>query len=272
MVGDTLDAVILAAAGLNRLGRAEEVSHLFSPEEMLPAPGQGALAVEIVADAPEELAQLVRTLDHRETRAAVTAERAALAILDAGCAAPFGALATVDGDSLTLTGRVINARGSLILTERVSGRVQDAPALGRACAYALLGRGAAGLMRSSWLRRSPHPGAGHGRTTGSPNDSLPRAPRWTRSNSFASFIPRRRSDWPRSHSSGAPAALIGSRSRAATPCWRWIRSRRPRATASATPSTGPRRHGRRGNPRRLRQRRTGRRVGAFRPTGRTGNR
>ena len=126
MVGTTVDAVILAAAGLNRLGRGDEASQLFATSEMLPAPGQGALAVEIAADAPDDLAELVRSLDHAATRAAVTAERAALAVLDAGCTAPFGAFATLDGDSLTLTGRVINAKGTLTLTERVTGRAQDA--------------------------------------------------------------------------------------------------------------------------------------------------
>ena len=149
MVGTSVDAVILAAAGLNRLGRGDEASQLFATTDMLPAPGQGALAVEIAADAPEHLASLVRSLDHAPTRAAVTAERAALAVLDAGCTSPFGAFATVDGDRLTLTGRVINPKGSLMLTERVTGRAQDAPALGRACAHALMGRGAASLMGAS---------------------------------------------------------------------------------------------------------------------------
>ena len=103
MVGNDVDAVVLASAGLNRLGRGDEASELFEPSAMLPAPGQGALAVEIADSAPDELAQLVRSLDDGSTRAAVTAERAALAVLDAGCSAPVGAFATVDGGSLTLS-------------------------------------------------------------------------------------------------------------------------------------------------------------------------
>jgi hydroxymethylbilane synthase len=146
MVGKDLDAVVLAAAGLHRLGRGDEASELFDPADMLPAPGQGALAVEIAADAPVELAELVRSLDDADTRAAVTAERAALAVLDAGCSAPVGAFATVDGGSLSLTVRVMNLDGTLALTEKASGRAGDALSLGRAAAYALLGRGAASLM------------------------------------------------------------------------------------------------------------------------------
>lgn len=146
MVGGDVDAVVLAAAGLNRLGRGDEASELFEPSDVLPAPGQGALAVEIAADAPSELADLVRSLDDRDTRAAVTAERAALAVLDAGCSAPVGAFATVRDGSLSLTVRVINAAGTLALNERVQGRAEDAVSLGRSSAHALLGRGAASLM------------------------------------------------------------------------------------------------------------------------------
>jgi hydroxymethylbilane synthase len=102
--------------------------------------------VEISGGAPTELADLVRSLDDPATRAAVTAERAALAVLDAGCSAPVGALATVAGGALYLAVRVINADGTLALNERVTGRPEEAAALGRASAHALLGRGAAALM------------------------------------------------------------------------------------------------------------------------------
>ena len=146
MVGAEVDAVVLAAAGLNRLGRGDEASELFGPGDMLPAPGQGALAVEIRHDAATELAELARSLDDAATRAAVTAERAALAVLDAGCSAPVGALAEIDGDTITLAVRVMNIDGTLALNERVSGRVEDGESLGRASAHALLGRGAARLM------------------------------------------------------------------------------------------------------------------------------
>lgn len=146
LVGGDVDAVILAAAGLNRLGRGNEADDLFDPEDMLPAPGQGALAVEIARDAPEHLAEIVRALDHPATRTAVTAERAALAVLDAGCSAPVGALGVVDGDSLTLRVRVMRADGSLVLNEVSRGQSQDGESMGRGAAWSLLGRGAASLM------------------------------------------------------------------------------------------------------------------------------
>jgi hydroxymethylbilane synthase len=146
MVGDDLDAVVLAAAGLNRLGRIAEASEILPTEDVLPAPGQGSLAVEIADSAPGELAELVRALNDPNTRAAVTAERAALAVLDAGCSAPVGALATVAGDTLTVSVRVVNLDGTLSLNERVTGRASDALALGRQAAHSLLGRGAASLM------------------------------------------------------------------------------------------------------------------------------
>lgn len=146
MVGDALDGVVLAAAGLNRLDRAGQVSHLFEPDVMLPAPGQGALAIEIRDDAPAHLSDLLALLDHAPTRAAVLAERTALATLEAGCAAPVAAYATVAHGRLTLHTRVIRGDGGLVLNERNSGVVEAAAAIGRSSGYSLLGRGAARLM------------------------------------------------------------------------------------------------------------------------------
>ena len=91
-----LDAVVLAAAGLSRLGRLDEATQVLGYDVMLPAPGQGALAVECRAD--DATAALVAGLDHAPTRAAVRAERAVLAELEAGCSAPIGALGEVGGD------------------------------------------------------------------------------------------------------------------------------------------------------------------------------
>lgn len=92
-VGD-LDAVVLAGAGLARLGRLAEATELLDPDRMLPAPAQGALAVECRAE-DDELIELLGKLDHPGTHVAVTAERAMLAVLEAGCSAPVGALAAV---------------------------------------------------------------------------------------------------------------------------------------------------------------------------------
>ena len=145
-VGDDLDGVILAAAGLARLDRLDQASELFDTEAMLPAPGQGALAIEILPDAPTEWADVVRSLDHGDTRAAVTAERSLLAVLDAGCSAPVGAYATVTDQRLTVRARVIDARGTLTLNEVTRGPTSEAAALGRSIGWALLGRGAGSLM------------------------------------------------------------------------------------------------------------------------------
>ncbi|MGF1427340.1 hydroxymethylbilane synthase [Kitasatospora sp. LaBMicrA B282] len=148
-----LDAVVLATAGLNRLGRSAEISEHLAPELMLPAPGQGALAIECRSDAPELVAALGR-LDHAPTRAAVAAERALLAALEAGCSAPVAALAQVsDERELRLEGVVGTVDGATLLTMSTTGPLvfdetaeQQARALGHALAARLLESGAAGLM------------------------------------------------------------------------------------------------------------------------------
>src|SRR5690606_9195512 len=100
-VEDEVDAVILARAGLVRLGLAERITEDLPVERMLPAVGQGALAVEMRAD-DAEIAALVAGLEHPETRDAVRAERALLARLEGGCQIPLAAHATVEGDRLRL--------------------------------------------------------------------------------------------------------------------------------------------------------------------------
>ncbi|WP_151771906.1 hydroxymethylbilane synthase [Streptomyces abyssomicinicus] len=149
-----LDAVVLAAAGLNRLGRADEVTDFLSVDTVLPAPGQGALAVECSADSAELIAALSQ-LDDPLTRAAVTAERSLLAALEAGCSAPVGALADLLGDGqivkeMRLRGVVGTTDGSRTVQMSTTGPVpethEQAMALGRELAAEMLARGAAGLM------------------------------------------------------------------------------------------------------------------------------
>jgi hydroxymethylbilane synthase len=110
-----LDAVILALAGLKRLGRADEATELLDPLQLLPAPGQGALACECRAG-DGATAEVLAVLDDAETRSAVTAERSLLATLEAGCTAPIGALADIamgdDGDELWLRAVVADVSGS----------------------------------------------------------------------------------------------------------------------------------------------------------------
>ncbi|MBH1935012.1 hydroxymethylbilane synthase [Streptomyces sp. AV19] len=149
-----LDAVVLAAAGLNRIGRADRVTQFLEPDTVLPAPGQGALAIECVADNAPLVAALAQ-LDDPHTRAAVTAERSLLAALEAGCSAPVGALADLlgDGQSVTemrLRGVVGSTDGTTLVQLSTTGPVpaseDDALALGRELAAEMLDKGAAGLM------------------------------------------------------------------------------------------------------------------------------
>ncbi len=148
-VGTDLDAVVLARAGLLRLGRAEEASEVLDPLVMLPAPGQGALALECRAGDTEVLSAL-SPLDDAGTRACVGAERALLASLEAGCAAPLGALAEVvegeDGEELWLRAVVASPDGVRSIRRSVVGPVADPAALGVALAAELLAEGAAELV------------------------------------------------------------------------------------------------------------------------------
>ncbi|MEU8628353.1 hydroxymethylbilane synthase [Streptomyces sp. NPDC048669] len=149
-----LDAVVLAAAGLSRLGRTGEATDFLSVDTVLPAPGQGALAIECAASSAD-LAAALAELDDPYTRAAVTAERALLAALEAGCSAPVGALADLlaDGQAvneLRLRGVVGSTDGSSLVQLSTTGPVptshDDAAALGRELAAEMLAKGAAGLM------------------------------------------------------------------------------------------------------------------------------
>jgi hydroxymethylbilane synthase len=144
-----LDAVVLAYAGLQRLGRIGDATEYFDPTVIVPAPGQGALAVECRAADGELLAELA-ALDDRPTRAAVRAERALLAALEAGCSAPVGGHAVAAGHELQLTGTVTQADFSDAVPRSVRmsaiGSLDEAERLGRELAGRMLAEGAAGLM------------------------------------------------------------------------------------------------------------------------------
>ncbi|MBP5861981.1 hydroxymethylbilane synthase [Streptomyces sp. LBUM 1478] len=149
-----LDAVVLAAAGLSRIGRIDEVTDFLSVDTVLPAPGQGALAIECAA-ADAELIAALAGLDDPDTRAAVTAERSLLAALEAGCSAPVGAFADLLADGQTvkemrLRGVVGTTDGSTLVQLSTTGPVPEtydqAMALGRELAAEMLAKGAAGLM------------------------------------------------------------------------------------------------------------------------------
>lgn len=148
-----LDAVVVAAAGLRRLGRIDEASELLDPLQMLPAPAQGALAVECRAGDLDLVAALTATLEDGYTRAAVAAERAVLATLEAGCSAPVGALADVvsdlddDGNAVDRVSlrAVAGTTDGALLRASATGDMDDAEKLGAALAAELLDMGGAAL-------------------------------------------------------------------------------------------------------------------------------
>ncbi|MGS2642628.1 hydroxymethylbilane synthase [Streptosporangium sp. LJ11] len=140
-----LQGVVLAAAGLGRLGRDAEISQIFEVEEMLPAPGQGALAVECRSDR-SDLVELLSVLDDARTRAAVTAERAVLNALEAGCAAPVGAYSAENGPDLILTAAVVAVDGRRAVRKSTAGSSSAPMDLGRDLAAEMIAEGAGTLI------------------------------------------------------------------------------------------------------------------------------
>lgn len=139
------DALILAEAGLRRLGLESRISQELRPPLMFPAVGQGALGVECRAE-DDETRGMLEAIDDLPTRSAVTAERRLLARLRAGCHAPVGALTTVDGDRLTLEAFVLSPDGRTRLTAAAARNVTEAEKLGEEVAGDLLDQGAAALI------------------------------------------------------------------------------------------------------------------------------
>ncbi|AEH44749.1 porphobilinogen deaminase [Thermodesulfatator indicus DSM 15286] len=133
-------AIIVAQAGLIRLGLKEERAKPISPEIMLPAIGQGALAIE-VRESDHDLKEGLSFLHHEETAICVAAERAFLATLEGGCQVPLAAFARLSGDNLTVEGLIADPSGETILKEELKGPKEEAQALGRKLAEILLGRG-----------------------------------------------------------------------------------------------------------------------------------
>ena len=139
VVSGELDAVLLGYAGLARIGRLDAVSQVFEPDEMLPAAGQGALAVECRGDS--DLAGLLAAVDDPVSHAAVTAERGVLAALQAGCSAPVGAYAA-GTQTLELTAVVAAVAGDVAVRASATASAAGAAQLGAVVAAELLRRGA----------------------------------------------------------------------------------------------------------------------------------
>jgi hydroxymethylbilane synthase len=146
-----VDGVVLARAGLARLGRLDDATEVLDPLQMLPAPGQGALAVECRASDQDLVAEVRVALDDPATRAAVTAERSLLAALEAGCSAPVGALGEIadggDGDELWLRAVALDPEGRSQIRASIAGPPDDPVGLGLRLADQMLTDGAAELYK-----------------------------------------------------------------------------------------------------------------------------
>jgi len=138
------DAIVLALAGLRRLGRADEVTEILESDVMLPAPGQGAIALQ--ARRGSAAAEIAARLDHAPTRAAVEAERSMLLALGGGCSVPVAALASAEGDQLELTGLVADPRAAGRVRASAAGPIGTAHEIGRSVANALELAGARAIL------------------------------------------------------------------------------------------------------------------------------
>jgi hydroxymethylbilane synthase len=147
------NAIVLAAAGLRRLGWENRITELFDPGVLCPAVGQGALAVETRDDGGPAF-QAAKRLEHAETRAAVTAERAVLSALGGGCQAPMGAHALVDRQNLLILALIISPDGAQIIRQELQGSVADAAALGRFLGEKLLASGGKHILDAIYAQPS----------------------------------------------------------------------------------------------------------------------
>lgn len=141
------DAIILAAAGLERLELQQHISHEFSPQEMLPAAAQGVLGIEC-PDSNSALRAILSQLDDPDTVRTTRAERTIARVLQASCQSPVAAFATIDGDSMALTALVAHPDGSRFIRESISGSADNAAELGETLAERLLAKGARELLDS----------------------------------------------------------------------------------------------------------------------------
>jgi hydroxymethylbilane synthase len=140
-------AIVLASAGLRRLGWENRITELLDPAVMCPAVGQGALAVETRADGGHAY-EVASRLDHRESRVAVTAERAVLRALGGGCQLPIGAYATVDAGALHLRAIIVSPDGTEIIRKEAWGAGEDAAAIGAELGEKLLSEGGRQILEA----------------------------------------------------------------------------------------------------------------------------
>ena len=142
------DAIILATAGLQRLGMADRITATFSPSQMLPAAAQGVVGIECLSD-HEELLDILSSLQDPVSVLTTAAERAVAQTLDASCQSPVASFAQVDGDSLSIDALVASEDGTTVLRESVSGSASDAASLGETAARRLLDAGAGEFLQET---------------------------------------------------------------------------------------------------------------------------
>jgi hydroxymethylbilane synthase len=148
-----VDAIIIAEAGLNRLGLSDKISAVLDPAEFPTAPAQGALAIQIRKDEPE-LGELVGQLDDRKTRIGALTERRILAAMHGGCSIPLGVYSKIKGDTITMKAVVTDPDSSNVFTSTASGKVADANKLAAAIAAELLESGAAAILEKVRAEKS----------------------------------------------------------------------------------------------------------------------
>jgi len=144
---EDFDALILAAAGVERLGWSDRIEERISFDLILPAVGQGSIGVELRQD-DEELKAIVGKINHQPSEKAILAERAMLRKLEGGCQIPIGALGQVAGHTLTLRGNVASLDGSQLLADQVTGSINEANELGTQLADKLLAKGAEKILEA----------------------------------------------------------------------------------------------------------------------------
>ena len=135
-----VDAAVMACAGLNRLGLSDQISAILSPKEFLPAPAQGALAVQI-RDDDNELVELVSRLDDKNTRIAVEAERRILSSMHGGCSIPLGVYSEISGDNMTIDAVISDVDGQKYVKRSIAGQIKKANAYAEQLAQELLQAG-----------------------------------------------------------------------------------------------------------------------------------
>ena len=146
MVSGECDAIILAAAGLNRLGLSHEIAEILDTAVSLPAVGQGAIGIECRQQDPAVEA-LIATLNHRDSQIQVAAERAFNRRLEGGCQVPIAGFAEFSENLLFMRGLVGTPDGKTMLRASISGKIQDAEELGQVLAEDLLNQGAAKILK-----------------------------------------------------------------------------------------------------------------------------